>query len=63
TVCIFDPNHAASIRVARKMGYVDVSTASYRGKPTLLMERAKAPLEPESFDGCGSGLGKKSPVS
>lgn len=42
TVCIFDPKHAASIRVARKMGYVDVSTASYRGKPTLLMERAKA---------------------
>ena len=41
TVCIFDPDHEASIRVARKMGYVDIGKASHRGNPTLVMERTK----------------------
>jgi len=31
TVCIFNPDHDVSIRVARKVGYIEIGTASYRG--------------------------------
>ncbi|MGL4243728.1 MAG: GNAT family N-acetyltransferase [Beijerinckiaceae bacterium] len=41
TVCIFDPEHAASRRVASKLGYVDSVMARFRDKPTLVMERRK----------------------
>ena len=41
TVCIFDPQHAASIRVAKKIGYIECNMTSYKGRPVLVMERAK----------------------
>lgn len=41
TVCIFDPRHAASVHVAQKTGYVEINTASYKGKPVLVMERER----------------------
>lgn len=39
TTCIFDPEHAASIAVARKVGYGGDSHAVYRGGPTLVLAR------------------------
>ena len=41
TVCIVAPGHDASIRVARKAGFSDAGTATYRGVPTLILERPK----------------------
>lgn len=41
TVCIFDPEHRASIRVAEKNGYAEKCHASFAGSPTLIMERMK----------------------
>ena len=41
TCCIFDPAHAASIRVAQKLGYGQPMTASYKGNPTLVLRRAR----------------------
>ncbi|NKN36734.1 GNAT family N-acetyltransferase [Agrobacterium sp. a22-2] len=41
TVCLFDPEHTASLRVAEKAGYVHKADAVYFGNPTLVMERAK----------------------
>ncbi len=42
TVCTFDPQHAASIRVAQKIGYVEIIRTSYRGRPLLVMERSRS---------------------
>lgn len=39
TVCIFNPDHHASKRVAEKAGYVDCMTAQYLGAPVRVMER------------------------
>jgi RimJ/RimL family protein N-acetyltransferase len=39
TVCIIDPDNAASIRVAEKVGYRLVTQATYRGEPVLSYER------------------------
>jgi RimJ/RimL family protein N-acetyltransferase len=39
TVCIIDPEHAASIRVAEKCGYRLVEHATYRGEPVLSFVR------------------------
>ncbi len=40
TVCIFDPAHVVSQKVARKLGYAAREmTATYQGKSTLVMER------------------------
>ena len=41
TISTFDPQHAASIRVAQKMGYVEIIRTSYRGRSLLIMERPK----------------------
>jgi RimJ/RimL family protein N-acetyltransferase len=41
TACIVAPDHAASIRVARKSGYSEVGLATYMGEPTLVMERPR----------------------
>lgn len=41
TVCLFDPEHKASLRVAEKAGYVRKGDTLYFGSPTLIMERAK----------------------
>ena len=39
TVCILAPEHATSIGVARKAGYVEQTLGTYRGQPTLVMSR------------------------
>lgn len=40
TVCLFDPAHDVSQKVALKLGYrVRQEPASYQGKPTLVMSR------------------------
>lgn len=40
TVCILDPQHEASRRVACKVGYRDEAMTTYQGLPTLVMARA-----------------------
>lgn len=39
TVCIFDPAHAVSQKVARRLGYQRRGEAVYKGAPALVMER------------------------
>jgi RimJ/RimL family protein N-acetyltransferase len=39
TVCIIDPGNGASLAVARKLGYRDVTRATYHGEPVILLER------------------------
>ncbi len=41
TVCLFDPEHAASIRVAQKCGYRELRVSEYRGQETLVMSRRR----------------------
>lgn len=42
TVCIIDPDNAASIRVAEKSGYQLVGTVTYKDNPILLFSRTPA---------------------
>jgi RimJ/RimL family protein N-acetyltransferase len=39
TCCIIDPENAASIRVADKLGYVEVAKTTYKDEPTNLYHR------------------------
>ena len=39
TVCILDPEHRASIALARKVGYAEEALGRYKGEPTLVMAR------------------------
>jgi RimJ/RimL family protein N-acetyltransferase len=39
TMCIIDPDNAASIRVADKCGYRALAPARYKGDPILVFER------------------------
>jgi RimJ/RimL family protein N-acetyltransferase len=39
TVCIIDPGHAASLRVAAKLGYREAARATYHGHEVILLER------------------------
>jgi RimJ/RimL family protein N-acetyltransferase len=39
TVCIIDPDHTASLRVADKCGYRERARTTYKGSPTILFER------------------------
>lgn len=39
TACLFDPAHAASLRVAVKVGYGDTEQVLYQGAPALVMSR------------------------
>ncbi|WP_345234947.1 GNAT family N-acetyltransferase [Hymenobacter saemangeumensis] len=39
TVCIMDPDNLASRRVAEKFGYREFARTTYKGEPTLMMER------------------------
>lgn len=38
-VCMISPDNAASFGVARKCGFVEYAQASYKGEPTVLLER------------------------
>jgi RimJ/RimL family protein N-acetyltransferase len=40
TVCIIDPDNAASLRVAARAGYREQVRTTYKGEPTVLLERA-----------------------
>ena len=42
STCIIDPDHAASIRVAEKLGYTEIGPADYRGEPVITFERSTA---------------------
>jgi RimJ/RimL family protein N-acetyltransferase len=39
TVCIIDPDNAASINVAQKCGYREIARTTYHDKPTIMFER------------------------
>lgn len=39
TVCIIDPENAASVRVARRCGFVDAGAVTYKGSETLKFDR------------------------
>lgn len=41
TVCMIDPENAASTDVARKCGYREFARAKFREKPTVLFERRR----------------------
>ena len=41
TFCLLSPDHAASIHVARKLGYGGDEPASYQGKPALVLSRGR----------------------
>jgi len=38
-VCIIDPDNAPSLKLAHKMGFVEVVRTSYRDAPTVLLQR------------------------
>lgn len=42
SVAIFHPDHTASIRVARKLGFGGDVVGTYRGAPTLILSRPRA---------------------
>ncbi|APG47872.1 GNAT family N-acetyltransferase [Phaeobacter porticola] len=39
TMCLLDPDNAASLRIAAKFGYLPSYEARYKGDPTLVMAR------------------------
>lgn len=39
TVCMIDPDNAASVRLASKFGYREYARTSFKGSPTVLFER------------------------
>lgn len=39
TVCIIDPEHVASLRVAQKTGFVETGRIKYKEQPLVLLER------------------------
>ncbi|RYG65839.1 N-acetyltransferase, partial [bacterium] len=41
SVCLIDPPHAVSIRVAEKCGYRSLGEGTYEGAPTLIFERKR----------------------
>ena len=40
TACIIDPQNLASIRVAQKNGYRELTHTTYRGEPTIMYRRS-----------------------
>lgn len=42
TVCLIAPQNVASIRVAEKCGFREVTHTSYKGAPTVIFERPNA---------------------
>lgn len=47
--CIVHPDHAASLRVATKLGFREFARSAYHGAPTVLLERPRV-------DGRGASL-------
>lgn len=42
TVCMIDPANEASIRVANRLGFVEIARVDYRGSPVNLYERVRS---------------------
>jgi RimJ/RimL family protein N-acetyltransferase len=40
SLCLIDPDNAASLRVAEKCGYAQIGATEYKGGPTLVLLRA-----------------------
>jgi L-amino acid N-acyltransferase YncA len=38
-VCIIDPDNAPSLKLADKMGFLEVARTTYREAPTVLLQR------------------------
>ena len=38
-VCIIDPDNATSLKLAYKMGFMEVTRTTYREAPTVLLQR------------------------
>lgn len=45
TMCIIDPDNAASLAVAKKSGFVEATRTTYREAPTVMMQRTPPPRE------------------
>jgi RimJ/RimL family protein N-acetyltransferase len=43
TVCIVSPDNRLSLRVAEKCGYKEYQRGTYKGRPTVMLERIKQP--------------------
>jgi RimJ/RimL family protein N-acetyltransferase len=43
TACIVDPGHAASLRVAAKLGYRETARSAFRGETVVQLRRAAPP--------------------
>lgn len=41
TVCLIHPENAASLRVAQKCGFLECLRSSYKGHPTVLLDRKR----------------------
>ena len=42
SVCIIDPDNAASLNLAAKLGYTEEARTDFRGKPTILLGRGSS---------------------
>lgn len=42
TVCLIEPGNHASLRLAGKLGYQEITQTLYKGKPIVLLERLSA---------------------
>jgi RimJ/RimL family protein N-acetyltransferase len=52
TVCIVDPQNAASLQVAAKSGYAEFGRAEYKGQERILLQRP-APVSPANHHSSG----------
>ena len=42
SVCLIDPGNAASLRLAARLGYKEETTSTFRGVPTVILQRGSA---------------------
>lgn len=42
-VCLIDPANAPSLKLAGRLGFVEYARTTYRGEPTVLLERVRPP--------------------
>jgi RimJ/RimL family protein N-acetyltransferase len=50
-VCLIDPDNLASIRVAEKCGFQELVRTTYKGHPSIILERSGRPESGESARG------------
>jgi RimJ/RimL family protein N-acetyltransferase len=44
--CIINPDHAASLHIARKVGFTETGLGIYNGDPIVILDRSRAALVP-----------------